>query len=262
MKDLQLTWRYLRHNLMSAMAYRGAFALQVIGMLLNDLMLLVFWTLLFQRFPLLNGWDFTGVVTIYAVSASGYGLVVAVFGNLTRIAHVIASGDLDYYLALPANPLWHLLLSRTNLSGWGDLLFGVLLYVIVIAVPGGWQTLPLYGLLVVLVAMIFCAVGVLAGSMAFWLGQAQDLAGQWFNATLSFSLYPVDIFPGLIRVFLYTLLPAAFIGSVPARMLLQFRWQHLGLMTAFASVAMALAYWVFTRGLRRYESGNLVVVRG
>ena len=76
----------------------------------------------------LNGWDLTGVVTIYAVSASGFGLVVALFGNLTRVAHVIASGDLDYYLALPANPLWHVLASRMNLSGWGDLLFGILLY--------------------------------------------------------------------------------------------------------------------------------------
>ncbi|MDX9954470.1 MAG: ABC-2 family transporter protein, partial [Anaerolineae bacterium] len=188
MKTLGLIWRYLCHNLMSAMAYRGAFVLQVFGMLLNDLMLLVFWTLLFQRFPLLNGWNLTGVVTIYAVSASGFGLVVMFFGNLTRVAHVIASGDLDYYLALPANPLWHVLASRMNLSGWGDLLFGILLYVIV--VPGGWQTLPLYVLLVILVAMIFCAVGVLAGSLAFWLGQAQDLALQWFNATLSFSLYP------------------------------------------------------------------------
>jgi len=260
MKSLGLIWRYLRHNLMSAMAYRGAFVLQVFGMLLNDLMLLVFWTLLFQRFPLLNGWDLTGVVTIYAVSASGFGLVVAVFGNLTRVAHVIASGDLDYYLALPANPLWHLLSSRTNLSGWGDLLFGVLLYVIV--VPGGWQTLPLYVLLVILVALIFCAVGVLAGSLAFWLGQAQDLAAQWFNATLSFSLYPVDFFPGVVRVLLYTLLPAALVGSVPARALLQFRWQNLGLMVVFTLGAMALSHWVFFRGLRRYESGNMIVTRG
>ncbi len=260
MKGLRLAWRYLRHNLMSAMAYRGAFALQVFGMLLNDLMLMVFWTLLFQRFPLLNGWDLTGVVTIYAVSATGFGLVVVVCGNVNRVAHIIASGDLDYYLALPANPLLHLLTSRMNLSGWGDMLFGLVLYGVII--PGGWRTFPLFLLLAILVAVVFCAVGVLAGSLAFWLGQAQDLALQWFNATLSFSLYPVDFFPGLVRVFLYTLLPAAFIGSVPARLLLQFRWSHLGLMAAFAGGMVWLAQAVFFRGLRRYESGNLIVARG
>ena len=260
MKALRLTWRYLRHNLMSAMAYRGAFILQTFGMLLNDLMLLVFWTLLFQRFPLLNGWDLSGVMTIYAVSAAGFGLTVVVCGNVTRVAGIIASGDLDYYLALPADPLLHLLSSRMDMPGWGDILFGVVLYVVV--VPGGWQTLPLFVLLVVLIAVIFCGVGVLAGSLAFWLGQAQDLALQWFNATLSFSLYPVDFFPGLVRVFLYTLLPSAFIGSVPARLLLDFGWQQLALMAAFSAGLALLARWIFYLGLRRYESGNLVAVRG
>lgn len=260
MKALRLTWRYLRHNLMSAMAYRGAFVLQIFGMLLNDLMLLVFWTLLFQRFPLLNGWDLTGVVTIYAVSAAGFGLTVVVCGNVTRVAQTIASGDLDYYLALPADPLLHLLSARMDLPGWGDMLFGMVLYVAV--VPGGWQTFPLFLLLTALIAVIFCGVGVLAGSLAFWLGQAQDLALQWFNATLSFALYPVDFFPGLVRVCLYTLLPSAFIGSVPARLLLQFDGEQLGLLAAFALGLALLARFVFYRGLLRYESGNLVATRG
>ncbi len=260
MKSLRLTWRYLRHNLMAVMAYRSAFILQTLGMLLNDLMLMVFWTLLFQRFPMLNGWDLTGVVTIYAVTAAGFGLTVVVWGNVTRVAQIIASGDLDYYLALPADPLLHLLAARMDLPGWGDILFGMVLYGVV--VPGGWLTFPLFVLLTMLIAVIFCGVGVLAGSLAFWLGQAQDLALQWFHSTLSFSLYPVDFFPGLVRIFLYTLLPAAFVGSVPARLLLDFHWQQLALLTAFAAGLTLLARWVFYRGLRRYESGNLVATRG
>ncbi len=146
------------------------------------------------------------------------------------------------------------------LPGWGDILFGVALYALVL--PHPWRSAPLFLLLMVLVAVIFTSVGVLAGALAFWVGQAQDLAMQLFNATLAFSLYPIDIFSGMVRVFLYTLLPAAFIGSVPARLLLEFDGQRLALLLAFAGGIALLARWAFYRGLRRYESGNLITARG
>jgi len=261
---MKSAWRlivhYVRHNFMAALAYRGAFAMQVLGMMLNNVMLLFFWTLLFQRFPLLNGWDLTGVVTIYAIAASGFGLSVVVFGNASWVAALIAGGDLDYYLVLPADPLLHLLVSRMTLPGWGDIFFGLLLYVI--AIPTGWQRLPLFILLTVLVAFFFASVGVLTGSLAFWLGQAQELAMQLRNATLSFALYPIDFFPAGVRGVLYTLIPSAFVGSVPARLLLDFDVRWLALLSLVTVGICLLARWVFYRGLRRYASGNLVTTRG
>ena len=72
MKTARLVLGYLRHNLMSAMAYRGAFAMQVIGMVLNNAMLLFFWWVLFKQLPNLHGWDMTMVMTLYGVVTVGY----------------------------------------------------------------------------------------------------------------------------------------------------------------------------------------------
>ncbi|MBN1878315.1 MAG: ABC-2 family transporter protein [Anaerolineae bacterium] len=260
MKTLRLVWRYIRHNLMAAMAYRGAFLLQVLGMILNDVMLLFFWTILFSRFPTLNGWELRDVIALYGVVAVGFGIATAVCGNSGSLARMIAGGDLDYYLALPADPLVHVLVSNTSLPAWGDMLFGILVYLMVL--PERWITLPLFLVLGVFSGMIFVAFSVLVGSLAFWLGQAQDLAMQLRNALLTFGLYPIDIFPGMVRVLLYTLIPAAFVGSIPAMMLVEFSWGRLGGLVAFAIGSMLLARWVFFRGLRRYESGNLVTARG
>lgn len=260
MKTLKLVTGYLRHNLMSAMAYRGAFALQVFGMLLNDVMLLFFWAILFSHFPALQGWTLRDVVTLYAIVAFGFGLATIVCGNSGRVAHVIASGDLDYYLALPADPLVHLLVSRTSLSAWGDALFGLVVYLV--AAPERWTTLPLFLLLGALSALIFVAFSVIAGALAFWIGQSQNLAMQLQNAMLTFGLYPVDIFPGLVRVLLYTLIPAAFVGSVPALLLAEFDWGRLAELLVVTTVLLLIARGVFYLGLRRYESGNLVATRG
>jgi ABC-2 type transport system permease protein len=260
MKTVRLVLGYLRHNLMSAMAYRGAFLLQVVGMVLNDAMLLFFWWVLFSRLPTLRGWDLQGVMTLYGIVAFGFGVGTVVCGNAFQVARIVASGDLDYYLALPADPLLHVLVSRMSLSGWGDLLFGVLVFLV--AAPERWLQLPLFLFLGLLAGVVLVAFGVIVGSLAFWIGSAEGLTMQAVNAMLTFGLYPIEIFPGVVRLLLYTLLPAAFVGSVPAELLREFSWERLGLLVAVAGGLAILAACVFRWGLRRYESGNLVTVRG
>ena len=260
MKTARLVSGYLRHNLMSAMAYRGAFLLQVFGMILNDAMLLFFWWLLFTRLPTLRGWTLTQVITLYGIVAFGFGAATVVCGNAFLVARIIVRGDLDYYLALPADPLVHLLVSRMSLPSWGDLVFGLLVFLI--AAPGRWSSLPLFLLLGLLVGLIFVAFSVLVGSLAFWVGNADNLASQAINAMLTFSLYPVEIFPGAVQWLLYTLIPAALVGSLPAGLLSDFSWHRLGILVAFTAGIVLAARAVFRWGLRRYESGNLVTVRG
>jgi ABC-2 type transport system permease protein len=260
MKTLRLVLGYTRHNLMSAMAYRGAFLMQVVGMCLNDAMLLFFWAILFSQLPTLRGWTLSQVLVLYGIVAFGFGVANVVCGNAFRVAQVITSGDLDYYLALPADPLVHLLVSRTSVSAWGDLLFGLLVFVAVS--PGRWTSLPLFLLLGLVGAFVMVCFGVLAGSLTFWVGNADNLAAQAVNALITFGLYPLEIFPGTIQLLLYTLIPAAFVGSLPAGLIGEFRWERLALLLAFAAGIAFLARWTFQRGLRRYESGNLVTVRG
>ena len=260
MKTMRLVLDYLRHNLMSAMAYRGAFILQVIGMLLNDAMLLFFWWVLFDRLPSLQGWDLAGVMTIYGVVTFGFGIGIGVCGNAFRVAQIITGGDLDYYLALPADPLLHVLISRTSMPAWGDLLFGLIVFLI--AAPGRWLSLPLFLLLGLVTACILVAFSVLVGSLAFWVGNADTLATQAINSMLTFSLYPIEIFPGAVQWLLYTIIPAAFVGSVPAGLLSDFDWRRLVMLGVFTAGMVLIAHLVFRLGLKRYESGNLVTVRG
>jgi ABC-2 type transport system permease protein len=60
---------------------------------------------------------------------------------------------------------------------------------------------------------------------------------------------------------LFTVLPAAFIGSVPAEFVRAFSWEQLAMMTAAAAGLLFLSVFVFYRGLRRYESGSAIQVQ-
>lgn len=260
MKIARLAAAYFRHNLMSAMEYRFAFALQAVGMILNDVMLLFFWWVVFTRLPSLQGWDLTGVLTLYAVVAFSLGLATVVCGNAARLPTIVATGDLDYYLALPAEPLTHLLMSRMDLSAWGDLIFGLMVYLLI--TPDCLLRLPFFLFLGTLAAIVFVSFAVLTGSLAFFIGNAQELSQQGWMAMITFGLYPVDIFPMAVRVVLYTLIPAAFISSVPALLLTDFQWSTLAVLVLFTAGIAAAAGLAFRLGLRRYESGNRVMVWG
>jgi ABC-2 type transport system permease protein len=147
-----------------------------------------------------------------------------------------------------------------SLSAWGDLLFGLIVFLL--AAPGQWANLPLFLLLGLISGLVLIGFSVLVGSLAFWVGSAENLALQSINALITFSIYPVEIFSGVVRVLLYTLIPAAFFGSIPATLLSDFSWERLALLVTFAAGITLLARIVFHWGLRRYESGNLVTVRG
>src|SRR5688572_14568143 len=228
-------------------------------MALNDLMWVVFWAIFFTRFPEVRGYDLRDVLTVWAVAALGFGVATGIFGNCTRYAPLVAEGRLDFYLLLPRPPLFHLLISHMSISAWGDALFGLALYVAVVR-PGPGE---LVAFLVVSLAAgaIIAAHATLANALAFWLGQADGIAQQVMNALIMFSTYPTTLFTGLVRVLLFTALPAGFIAYVPVRYLREFQPWQLASVLAVAVLYTALAYFVFNRGLRRYESGNLMAMR-
>jgi ABC-2 type transport system permease protein len=68
----------------------------------------------------------------------------------------------------------------------------------------------------------------------------------------------MNIFSGVVRLLLFTVVPAGFISFVPLQLLHQFTWQLLVGMAGFTLLFVAIAVGLFELGLKRYESGNLM----
>ncbi len=250
---------YWRFNLNQALEYRASFVSQVLAMFANDILWVLFWAVYFQRFPVVRGWTLADVLTMWAVVAFSFGLAAVFAGNAVQLPRLIYTGQLDYFLALPKPVLPHVLVSRMSTMAWGDLLFGPLVFYLL--VPWTWTQGLLFLLAGLLAALVFGGFGVIAGSLAFFLGNSEQLSGSVHMAILHFATYPMGIFDKWIRVILHTLVPAAFMGSVPVEVIRRFSWGSLGLLALGAAVITGAAVWVFTAGLRRYESGNLVQMR-
>jgi ABC-2 type transport system permease protein len=252
-------WEHFKFNLASAMEYRWSFVSQMLFMVLNDFLLLFFWWLIFGKVQAIGGWTFADVITMHAVLATAYGLSVSVFGNVNRLARIIAEGQLDYYLLLPRNPLVHALVSRSDISGLGDVAFGLAAFCLFTPVTPG--RLALFAIVSLASCTVYTCFAVITGSIAFFIGNAQTISAQLVGALITFSGYPGSIFHGLVRAVLYSIIPVGFVIYVPVSLLRSFSVAHFAGLLAFAAAIACGASWLFGAGLRRYESGNLVSTR-
>jgi ABC-2 type transport system permease protein len=258
MKELKFLTALWKTNLASAMEYRVAFISQTIGMILNDGVYFLVWIIFFDRFKDIRGWQLTDMFLVFGVSASAFGLAGILFGNTFNLGEIIVNGRLDYYLSLPRPTLLHVLASRAVPSGFGDFLYGFVSYL----ASGQFSIdgLGRFVLAVILATAIFIAFLVIVQSLAFWLGTGGTFTGIAINAMVTFALYPITLFNNTAKLVLFILVPAAFMGAVPAGFVRSFSWSTLGLMSLAAAGFLSLALLLFRLGLRRYESGSAIQV--
>jgi len=122
---LILMKEYIKINTKTFFEYKTSAIIQIVSMFLNDIIWIIFWALFFMRFSIIKGWTFQDFALLYSLAATSYGVVAVFFGARKDIPEIVFEGRLDYYLTLPKNVLFHLLISKTSWFGLGDLIFGI-----------------------------------------------------------------------------------------------------------------------------------------
>jgi ABC-2 type transport system permease protein len=87
-----------------------------------------------------------------------------------------------------------------------------------------------------------------------------NLSALALNAMLTFGIYPITLFDNYAKLILFTLIPAALMGAVPAQFIRSFTWQTLAELLIGAVVFLLIAVSVFRLGLKRYESGSAIQI--
>jgi ABC-2 type transport system permease protein len=247
-----------RTNLRAVLALRGAFAIQALFMLLNNVVFFIFWWALLRRVPTLRGWQLSDVEVLFGVTAASFGLVAALTGGVRSLGEYIEDGTFDTLLTQPKPPLLYALGMRSRASGVGDVVSGI-----GFLVASGHLTLvgfPLMLLVIVAAAGTFLGCGIVFFSLPFWMSRTETTSRQLWDLLVTFSLYPEPLFGGALRFVLFTVLPAGFIGYLPVRIVRDPSLAEVALLVGGSAAWVAFGVWVFSRGLRRYSSGSRFVV--
>ncbi len=251
---MRATLATLRSALAEATSNRGALVFHAAVMILNDLAWIGFWVLFFHRAGTVRGWNTPQIVLLQAVLTTGGGFTLGVLANARHVGTLVAGGGLDALLGLPSNPLAQLLVRRIEPTNLGDIVFGLGLFAVA-GHPTPARTAVFLAVTAVSIVLLASFL-VLTGSLAFFGGRT-DGGELGFHTILVVSNYPVDVFGGRARLLLYTVVPAGFVATVPARLIDDFDLARAAAMCALAAVFAAAAVAVFNLGLRRYASGSL-----
>ena len=243
-----------RNALAEAASNRAALGSSMIIMIVNDIVWVAFWYLFFRGVGSLHGWDAHRVLLLLSVITSAAGISLGVLANARRIGVMAVEGELDAVLTLPIPPLAYVLLRRVEPVNIGDLAFGLVLFAVAgHPTPG---RVAVFALVVLLSATLLTGFLVLTGSLAFFAGRSEggDLG---FQAMVLLGSYPVDVFAGAAKVILYSVVPAAFVSSVPAKLIDSFDVSVAARLAAVAATFAVAGWATFTVGLRRYTSGSV-----
>ncbi len=244
----------LKAALIESVSNRRAFLFQAAVMVVNDLVWIGFWVVFFHKAGTVRGWNVDQIVLLQAVLTTGGGVTLGIVANARHVGTMVTGGGLDALLSLPAHPLAQLLVRRIEPVNLGDLVFGVGLFAVA-GHPTPTRTLVFLGASTAS-AVLLTSFLVLTGSLAFFGGRA-DSGELGFSAMLMLSNYPVNVFAGLAKLLLYTVVPAAFVATVPAQLIDRFDLGRAVAMLLITAIFATAAVAVFNLGLRRYTSGSV-----
>lgn len=243
---IAITWK-------SSFTKHATFFTEAISMLINNIGFFALWWIFFKAFPRVGTWTFQDVAALYAILSISCGISSFSCGGARLIPYLIASNDLDRFLLRPKNILLSILFSKSYPRGAGDIISSIF-YVVAGAIYDPVMLFKMF-CFSILIAFVLVAVRVITATLSFWAKGVEEISEKYFDCVMIFSLYPTGIYPYLFRFVMFTVFPAGFISFLPIELLHEFSLGFASLFFGGTIFFTWLAFFLFYRGLKRYESG-------
>lgn len=253
---------FMRANLKAAAELRTAFALQIIGMMINNMSFVIIWLFFSHAFGAVNGWGPAEIVMLDGLAALIFGIAFGFGSGARSLPDIIHNGVFDNILLNPRILYIRISVSRLEVSALGDMIFGLILVVIGAVMM---EVSPLQFLLLISsippASLIMLNMGIIASSIAFLLTDAMEVSRNIFEIFFGPSLYPGGLFQGNLRFFFMFVVPSLFVGAIPVEIIRDSDIKTFILTWTMAIFWTLVALTLLNKGVKYYESSNLIGAR-
>lgn len=181
------------------------------------------------------------------------------YPSILWLEQTIRTGHFDFFLLKPVNSQFLTAISRFEFDNYARVAVGVGLIIWLIvkeSVPVTAFSVIGYVILFFLGIAIFYAFFFIVATMSFWLIETRDTENM-LDTIITSGRYPSYIFKGTVRIIFFYLIPIAFVGTLPVRVLFGKGGAELvalGLVMAVAFLWVSHKFWNFA--LRHYSSAS------
>ncbi len=258
---LRLWLASVRYSIVRTMMFRFDFLLwsvvELAWMSVNLLLIQV----IYDHTNSVAGWGKHEMLLLVGTSMLLQRLLMGFFWtNLFEVGRNVRSGQFDFYLTQPGQPLFMVSTRKLDPDGLANsfVAIGVVVYAThQLGLQLTVSNVALYAALVAIGLVVHYSLLLLMASLTVWIVKTEGIEGSYFTIA-EFSRLPRAAFKSLITtvVFVYAL-PAVVVSNVPASALLgRLDWPHVAWLAGLALVWFALAATAFHRGIRRYTSAS------
>ncbi|MFA5917138.1 MAG: ABC-2 family transporter protein [Candidatus Gracilibacteria bacterium] len=259
MQTIKLILHFWKLNILSAMEYKVSFIIQIIGMIVNDFMFFLIWVFFFRIFGTLGGLDIGKFAILLSIMVMVFGILHTFFNGYSKIGMMIEEGKLDNYMLLPKSLLVKLIVSSMMISAIGDILYSFLLMFLI----PNLTIIMIFEIVFLSIIGSFTFLGfmLIFISLSFYIGSSRNIIRGFFDAILGPSHYPPGIFDGTILKYVFmTIIPVYFTVYGQFELVLNFTLGGLIKLILGSIFFLSLGTLIFYKGLKKYESGNIINV--
>ncbi len=251
----------VRYSVVRTMMFRFDFLLwssvELAWMSVNLLLIHV----IYDHTSSIAGWGKYEMLLLVGTSMLMQRLLMGFFWtNLFEVGRNLRSGQFDFYLTQPGQPLFMVSTRKLDPDGLANSLvaIGVIVYALRhLDLHPSFGGVVLYAALIAIGLVVHYSLLLLMASLTFWIVKTEGIEGSYFTIA-EFSRLPRSAFKNIVTtvIFVYAL-PAVIVSNVPASALLgRLDWWHVAWLAGIAVGWFALAVTTFHRGIRRYTSAS------
>jgi ABC-2 type transport system permease protein len=258
---LKLWLASVRYSVVRTLMFRFDFllwsAVELAWMAVNVLLIEV----IYGHTDSIAGWNKYEMLLLVGTAMLLQRLLMGFFWtNLFEIGRNVRSGQFDFYLTQPGQPLFMVSTRKLDPDGLANSLvaLGLVFYAarhLGLEITFGGATL--YAALIAIGLVVHYSLLLLMASLTFWIIKTEGIEGSYFTLA-EFGRLPRAAFKSVFTnvVFVYAL-PTVVVANVPASALLgRLQWTHVAWLFGLAVLWFAFAVSLFHRGLRRYTSAS------
>jgi ABC-2 type transport system permease protein len=216
--------------------------------------------ILFSHTGVINGWTLGQMIVLLGVYYIIQGANSVLFEtSFERFMEHVRLGTLDFILIKPANSQFLASVRHVQVAQVAQMVLGLAMIGVGIAQIGEGvgpvQMLEFVATLACGLALVYCLLLALS-TLAFWFVRVENLLAIFWSF-IDAGRFPVDVYPGWLRVTLSTVVPIGIAVTVPAQAVAG-RLDTLGFVSMLGGTALVwwFASWFWKQGLRNYSGAS------
>lgn len=250
----------LRVGTKSASALRASFWIQIGVMFFQNFIFLSIWFFFFQKFQEIRGWKMSDYYLLFGIANISFGMLSIFFGGAFRLSEMIITQGIEPYMTQPKSILIQTIGSDSKPSGWGDIFSGLVMFGL--SGYASFKNWPYLILIILTSFFLMTATTIIIHSLVFWVRSLEQMTESMFFMFMHLCVQPNHIFQGMLKLIIYTIVPVAFISTLPVEMIRSNSPSYLGVILIATFLYSSIAVFIFYKGLQRYESGNQFSLKG